>query len=187
MVRTRPPQRRNPVARRVRLYRLMFDRRFASHMPSYLFQCGLATLSMVAIILLVDVIFRPVVVVAAASTAFIVFVVPQSVAATPRKVIGGHVFAVIVGSAFAGIIRLLGVDEGLVGERLVLQIAGAVSVGFAMFVMVITNTEHPPAAATSLGLVFHEWTVSSVVFIVSAAIVLSAVRIALRPKLVNLL
>ena len=96
-------------------------------------------------------------------------------------------FAVIVGSAFAGILRLLGVDEGLVGERLVLQIAGAVSVGFAMFVMVITNTEHPPAAATSLGLVFHEWTVSSVVFIVSAAIVLSAVRIALRPKLVNLL
>ena len=175
------------MARRVRLYRLMFDRRFASHMPSYLFQWGLATLSMVTIILLVDVIFRPVVVVAAASTAFIVFVVPHSVAATPRKVIGGHVLAVMVGSAFAGVLRLLGIDGSLVGERLVLEIAAAVSVGFGMFVMVITNTEHPPAAATTLGLVFHEWTLSSIAFIISAAVVLSAVRIALRPKLVNLL
>ena len=165
----------------------MFDRKFASNMPSYLFQCGLATLSMVAIILLVDVIFRPVVVVAAASSAFIVFVVPHSVAATPRKVIGGHLLAVLVGTAFAGLMGLFGIDGGLVGERLVLQVAGAVSVGFAMFGMVITNTEHPPAAATSLSLVFHEWAISSIVFILGAAFVLSAVRIALRPKLVNLL
>ncbi len=165
----------------------MFDRKFASNMPSYLFQCGLATLTMVAIILLIDVIYRPVVVVAIASTAFIVFVVPHSVAATPRKVIGGHVMAVLVGSAFAGALRLFGIDETLAGERVVLEVAAAFSVGIGIFVMVLTNTEHPPAAATALGLVFHEWSVSSIVIVISAAVVMSAVRIALRPKLVNLL
>ena len=95
--------------------------------------------------------------------------------------------AVLVGSTFAGLMRLFGIEGGLIGERLVLDVAAAVSVGFAMFAMVLTNTEHPPAAATSLALVFHEWTVSSIVFIIGAAVVLSAIRIALRPKLVNLL
>ena len=57
---------------------------------SYLLQCGLATVALFLILLLQDVVLRAAIIAAVASTAFIVFVVPDSVAASPRKVIGGH-------------------------------------------------------------------------------------------------
>ena len=53
--------------------------------------------------------------------------------------------------------------------------------------MVVTNTEHPEAAGTALGLVIHDWTWSAVAFIMVSALVLSLIRIALRPRLVDLL
>ena len=53
--------------------------------------------------------------------------------------------------------------------------------------MVVTNTEHPAAAGTALGLVIHDWTWSAVAFIMVSALVLSLIRIALRPRLVDLL
>ena len=71
--------------------------------------------------------------------------------------------------------------------------AAALSVGVGIFVMVVTNTEHPPAAGTSLGLVIQccqpsvgvDW--SSISFILVSALLLSIVRIALRDRMVNLL
>ena len=63
----------------------------------------------------------------------------------------------------------------------------ALSVGTGMFAMAITNTEHPPAAGTALGLVIHGWSWSAVVFILSSALALSLMRLALRPRLINLL
>ena len=54
----------------LRLRARIWDRHVRARAPNYLFQCGMAT-------------------------AFIIFVVPDSVAATPRKVIGGHATAVL--------------------------------------------------------------------------------------------
>ena len=81
---------------------------------------------------------RGAIVVAVASSAFIIFVIPNGVAATPQKVIGGHVVAVL-------------------------------------------------GVMAALGLVIHTWSWSVVAFILVSAIVLSIIRMGLRPKLVNLL
>ena len=43
-------------------------------------------------------VFRAAIVAAVASSAFTVFVFPESLASTPRKVIGGHAVAVISGA-----------------------------------------------------------------------------------------
>ena len=53
--------------------------------------------------------------------------------------------------------------------------------------MVVTNTEHPPAAGTALGLVIHDWSWPAEAFIMISALVLSFIRMALRPRLVDLL
>ena len=53
--------------------------------------------------------------------------------------------------------------------------------------MVSTNTEHPPAAGTALGLVVPGWSVPAVIFVLVSVLVLSIVRIVLRHKMVNLL
>ena len=44
-----------------------------------------------------------------------------------------------------------------------------------------------PAEGTELGLVIHDWSWSAVAFIMISALVLSFIRIALRPTLVDLL
>lgn len=78
-------------------------------------------------------------------------------------------------------------------NRYFLDVAAALSVGIGIFLMVVTNTEQPAAAGTSLRLIIQccepnmgvDW--SSLIFIMVSAGLLSGVRIALRDKMVNLL
>ena len=165
----------------------LWDRNFVSRLPNYIFQCGLATTSLIVILLVEDAVFRAAIVVAVASTAFTVFVVPHSVAASPRRVIGGHVVAVIVGTILAFVLQIPVLESASEEFRLIRDVAAALSVGMSIFVMVFTNTEHPPAAGTALGLLIPGWTLSAVIFILLSALILSIIRLVLRPKLINLL
>ena len=79
-----------PKARPRLLWQLV-DPKAHTRVDSYLFQCGLATIFLIAVLLLQDAVLRAAIIVAVASSAFIIFVVPDSVAATPRRVIGGHI------------------------------------------------------------------------------------------------
>ena len=53
--------------------------------------------------------------------------------------------------------------------------------------MVVTNTEHLPAAGTALGLVVSGWDPSGILFVLFGALMLSSVHMLLRPRLTNLL
>ena len=163
------------------------DRRAKGRVGQYLFQCGLGTLTLLFILLIEDALLNAAIVVAIGSTVFIVFIVPDSVAATPRRVIGGHVVSVIFGSAFAFMLLFPSLETLANSEDYIRVFAAALAVGVSMLVMVLTNTEHPPAAGTALGLFFPGWELSTVVFIVLSAVMLSAIRIVLRPKMINLL
>ena len=128
-----------------------------------------------------------------APSAFTIFVIPNSVAATLRKVIGGHFLAAFIGTVIALILQSSLLIQMVLENRYFLDVAAALSVGIGIFLMVVTNTEHPAAAGTSLGLVIQccepnmgvDW--SSLIFIMVSAGLLSGVRIALRDKMVNLL
>ncbi len=165
----------------------LIDRKIRRRWGNYLFQCGLSTLALMLILLVEDVVLRAAIVVAIASTAFVVFVIPHSVASNPQRVIGGHVVAVIIGSAFSAALLIPQIGELTADSRLILDAIAAVSVGTSIFFMVITNTEHPPAAGTTLGLVVGGWTFSAVVFILTGAVILSIVHVLLKSRLTNLL
>jgi CBS-domain-containing membrane protein len=156
-------------------------------LPNYLFQTALATVSLIVILLLVNAVLQAAIVVAIASSAFIVFVVPHSVAVSPRRVIGGHAVAVSSGSLFSLIHVAVGTDPGVEGPSYLLNVLAALSVGTGILVMVMTNTEHPPAAGTALGLVIHSWSASAVAFVLVGAVILTVVRILLGRRLVNLI
>ena len=94
---------------------------------------------------------------------------------------------VVVGSAVASVLNIPVIDTLAEESRYISDLGAALSVGMSIFLMVITDTEHPPAAGTALGLVIPGWSWSAVVFIMSSAVILSLLRIALRRKLVNLL
>jgi CBS-domain-containing membrane protein len=95
--------------------------------------------------------------------------------------------AVISGAILTALLALPGVEGPSQDSRIVTDVAAALAVGLGTMIMVATSTEHPPAAGTALGLVISPWSWSAIVFIMSSALALSIVRIALRPRLVNLL
>ena len=73
----------------------LIGRRFRQHWRNYLLQCGLSTLALLLVLLVMDVVLQAAIVVAIASSAFIVFIMPHSKASRPLRVIGGHVVATL--------------------------------------------------------------------------------------------
>ena len=163
----------------------LLDTQLRRYWKNYLVQCALAALALLAIMLVMDVVAQAAIVVAIASSAFIVFVMPHSRASTPRRVIGGHVVAVIVASAFA-LLQLTPVGGFVAESHLLSDFMAVAAVGLSILIMVSINTEHPPAAGTVLGLAVEGWALSTVFFVLLGAVVLSVVHGFLRPRLVNL-
>ena len=182
---------RSRVSRPLRKLRILvrrnLDPNVGRRLPNYLLQTALATVSLIVILLLVNAVLQAAIVVAIASSTFIVFIVPHSQAASSRRLIGGHLVAVVAGSLFSLIHALMGTDPGAEGLGYLLNVLAALAVGTGILMMVMTNTEHPPAAGTALGLVIHDWTASAVVFVLVGAVILTVVRIMLRARLVNLI
>ena len=68
-----------------------------------------------------------------------------------------------------------------------LIVFGAISVGIAIFIMSITNTEHAPAAGIALGLVINQWSYNTILLILGAIIWMSAVRKLLKSHMMDLI
>ena len=67
-----------------------------------------------------------------------------------------------------------------------LIVFGALATGLAMFLMVVTKTEHPPAAALALGLVLNEWTALTLLVVVVGVVTLSICKRMVLPHLMDL-
>ena len=144
--------------------------------------------ALLAVLLVEEVgLHRVVMIAAIGSTSFVLFVTPHSSTANPRHVIGGHLVALLVGSAFA-VFSGTPVGQNLLTQiPLVLDVEAALAVALSIFLMAATDTEHAPAAGTALGVVVHGFGWGLIVFVVSSAIMLSFVHTMLRPRLRDLL
>ena len=85
----------------------LFEPRLKRHALNYAFQPVLATLTLLTILLVGDVVLNAAIVDAMASTVFTIFVVPDSIASTPRRVVGGHTAGAVAGSAVAAVVAVL--------------------------------------------------------------------------------
>jgi CBS-domain-containing membrane protein len=149
----------------------------------YVLQSLLATFILFLVLLVF--ISSPVIVAALGSSAFIVFAMPKNVTAQPRNVIGGHMVGVISGSICASLLLLFGN-----GSDFLLILAAASSVGLSIFIMVVTDTEHPPAGSTALAFVLHAASAGDLLyfagFILISAVIISGVKHVLNAKLKDL-
>ena len=143
---------------------------------NYVFQCLLATF-VVFIVLLALSLKNAVIIASIGATAFIIFAMPGMVTAKPRSVIGGHTTGLIIGSVCS-----------LIPHSTVFYAALAYSlaVGLAIFIMVVIDTEHPPAAATALGFAISGFSVNTAIAFISSIIVLSLAHYFFRYRLRDL-
>lgn len=158
-------------------FRRAFDLRFRRYWPSYLLQCFFATASV--FIVLISLRQQNLVVAASlAATAFTIFVMPNRVTASTRNVVGGHLVGLAAGSLFA----LIPVYSPLAQDSVY-----AIAVGSAMLAMAVTNTEHPPAAGTALGVVIAGFSIEVVLGVVIGVGVLAGIHRLLQPILRDLI
>ena len=165
----------------------IFDKSFRKSPRNYIKQSLLALL-VVAIILIFLRLLQGFVVTAAAlgASTFIVFAMPNSITAEPRRLIGGHVVGLLSG-AVCFFAFLNGRPEVMfLNSDYTFILAGALSVGLSIFLMTITNTEHPPAATTALGIAANGWSFQTALIVLIAALGLTIARRFLRPHLRDL-
>lgn len=161
------------------------DPHFKKNPRPYIVQSLLALAVFFAVLLFVEKITQVVIVAALGASTFIVFSMPHSITARPRRLIGGHIIGLLSGTACHFLItgRFSGVIED---TALITALTFAAAIALAMFLMAVTNTEHPPAAATSLGLLTAGWSWATILFVVLFAGLLSVIHHGLRRWLVDL-
>jgi len=137
--------------------------KFRAHWKNYVLQSLAATLVVLLLLLLMSM-QQAVIISSIGSTAFIVFAMPSALSARARNVIGGH----MVGLASGLLCGLIPHTGGAADVAVY-----AFAVGMAFFLMVITDTEHAPAAGTALGIALEGSSVAVCLAVVTGAVGLS--------------
>ena len=165
----------------------VFDDKFLLNPLRYIFQIGICIPIFIMLLLLGDVVLRAPIVIAVASSAFTIFVMPKSTVSNVRRVIGGHTIAIITGGLFMMVLTFVGLNGLYESYTLFRDILVAVLVVLTIFIMVITDTEHPPAAGTILGICLqNEWSWFSVLFILMSMVIMLFIKSILSTRLINL-
>ena len=115
---------------------------------------------------------RPAIMASLGATACIVFSMPSCRPARPRNVIWGHIIGLICGAVFLKIGAVFSVYPAVIYS---------LAVGFSILIMVLTDTDHPPAAGTALGIAMNGITIEVTAAVILSAIGLSIARNLFRP------
>jgi len=155
------------------------DRKLKGNMFHYIVQCLIATASLIFVLFYMDVVMETAIVASIGATSFIIFTMPHTNGSKAIYILGGYAVGASVG-VLSNLLLVL--DFGIP-----VNIIGALAVGLSMFLMVITNTEHPPASALALGVAINGYTINMLVFIYGVAIILLLIKWTLRKWLIDLL
>lgn len=107
------------------------------------------------------------------ATAFIVFAAPKSIFAKKKHVIGGHLAGILAGAVFYLVPFPYYIEYPLV-------------VGLVIWLMVVFDVEHPPAAGTALAIVTREISWDICIAVMLSAILLAFLRHVLKRHLRDL-
>ena len=149
-----------------------FDVGFRKHKKQFILQSLMAVGVVSIVLIFLDFLADGIVVASIGASSTIAFGNPHAKQAGPRYLIGGYFFGILSG-AFCCLIAF-GLDQLFPGihSDFVMALLGAFSVGLTMFLMVITNTEHPPSSALALGLVLNGFSLlSAAVAIIGIALI----------------
>jgi len=165
----------------------IFDRKLKKYFPNYILQSLLATITLTIILYFENIFTNTAVVASLGATTFIIFAMPGYTTARPRSVIGGHIIGIVSGILCFYIASLAQNKEYFFLSHEILKILiPSLSVGLSIFFMVITNTEHPPAAGTALGIVVQGWSYSTILVILITISLLSLTKYLLKAWLKDL-
>ncbi len=148
---------------------IKIKRELKSFWKNYPLQSFLATAVIFAAIMYLNIMENPVIIASLGATTFIVFAMPNNITAKPKCIIGGHLVGLACGFLCASIPPL-----AFANSIIVQSLVTALAVGLSIFVMVIIDTEHPPASRTALGIAIKSfsWNVTITMIVFAVLLVL---------------
>jgi len=164
----------------------LFDAQFRDHRAAYVKQTAMATVSMLAVLLLLDLVDQTVLIASLGASTFIVFSMPHMKRSRPRYLVGGYVVGALAGCSLSLLAEFLD-TYAFTDPRLVHVSFAALAVGIAFFVMVVTDTEHPPAAALALGFVLNEWNLFALLVVMCGIVLITAIKELIKSRLRDLI
>jgi len=149
---------------------------FRLYWKHYVLQSLFATLAVFIVLYFLS-LQDAVIIASLGATAFIVFAMPDSLMAQPRNVIGGHLVGLFWGFVFS-----------LIPHPIMLAslVCYSAAVGLSIFTMVVTDTEHPPASGTALGVAITGMHPSVLIAVVLSIVMLSLIHHFFKPYLRDL-
>lgn len=165
----------------------IFDIKVKNNLFKAVFQCVLAMIVMYLLLFFIDFATYPAILASMGATIFIVFTMPDAYVSSPRALIGGYLVGILTGIICSflyslDISKMLSITDYQANISL-----AAFAVGLSIFVMISTDTEHPPASGLALGLVINEWDFLTVVLLIVLILSLTVIKKMLSPFLVDLL
>lgn len=154
----------------------ILDSDFMQYWKHYVLQSMLATLSVFIVLYFLS-LQHAVIIASIGATAFIVFAMPDKIPAQTRNVIGGQMVGLFCGFVFSLIPQ-----PALIYSIVVYSLA----VGACIFTMVVTNTEHPPAAGTALGVAITGISLDVFIAVSTSIILLSLIHRIFKPYMRDL-
>jgi CBS-domain-containing membrane protein len=180
-------KRRRPLSKLILWESILIDKKLRKNTKKYIFQCVLATLTILAVLFFLDVLNETAIITSLGASTFIVFTMPTQYSSDFRRLIGGYFVGLIVGYIFYLISTSDFGNSLIINHTTSLVVFGAIAVGFAIFIMAVTNTEHAPAAGIALGLVINKWDILTIIFILTAILWMIIIKICLRKYLMDLI
>ncbi len=162
------------------------DDKFRTHWVRYVGQSLMAAISVLVVLLILDSVKQTVLIASLGASAFLACTLPCSQYSRPRYLIGGYLVGMVVGGTSFLLASWLA-ETAMLDMHQAQIVFGALATGMAMFLMVVTDTEHPPAASLALGFVLNEWDALTVLAVLSGIVALTSIKEVLKPRLMDLL
>ena len=142
----------------------------ARHYAKYYFLQSLLASLVIFIALFISGMHHLVIVASIGSTAFIVFMTPQKRIARPKNIIFGHLIGFFAGA----------LCHFLAYQKPFAIVIYALAVGTSMFFMALTDTRHPPASGTALGVAISGFSFDVLLCLLIGTLALALSHLALR-------
>ena len=155
---------------------MKIDSNFPQQWKAYIVQSSYAALSVYIITLILS--ENPVVIASIGATAFIIFALPNNNSAEPKRIIEEHFLGFFKGSCFA-VFPFMHII-------IFKAIWFALSIGFTIFLMVILDFEHPPAAGTELGMTLVGYSLSAAIGIIISVLLFTIIGYISKPYVEDL-
>jgi len=147
---------------------------------NYLLQSILATASIFLIILLLQA-NNDILIASLGASTFIVFAMPKSITANSRNLIVGYLIGIISGLVFLPLQHFY-----LIHPLVCRALIYALAVGLSILLMVVTDTEHPPASGVSLSIAISGFNIYATITVLASAIALAIFHTLFKNKLHDL-